>query len=56
MIFLNHFKYVFHTILILELTRATIIQHFRIIHDDLHLIIFFQFAEQQIKGSIIEAV
>ena len=56
MIFLNYFQYVFHPILIFKLTRATIIQYFRILHNDLHFIIFLQFTKQQVKRSIIKTV
>ena len=56
MIFLNYFQYVFNPILIFKLTRATIIQYFRILHNDLHFIIFLQFTKQQVKRSIIKTV
>ena len=56
MIFLNYFQYVIHPILIFKLTRATIIQYFRILHNDLHFIIFLQFTKQQVKRSIIKTV
>ena len=56
MIFLNYIQYVFPPILIFKLTRATIIQYFRILHNDLHFIIFLQFTKQQVKRSIIKTV
>lgn len=56
MIFLDNLENVFNAVLFLELARTAIIQHFRILYGDLHIIIFLQLGEDATERRIVEAI
>ena len=42
----------FYAILFFKLTGTTVVEYVQVSHADVHIIIFFQFVEQAVKGCI----